>query len=434
MAIVAEVLVLACSAALVYVVAYQIGCETSIDSPAPDDGQHPRSHRRQPLPPLRCTPGNCGGALDQCEIIAIGDHPQRWVGRTVTTWWANEAGGGGGWWRARVKAVDPMGQFTLLYDDGTTEPTFLLWHHDQRTVRLEVGPDWDGAAIEFWTADYTRGELEPKGVRFGDIVEVLETGHNLGTWWPARLRYSRYDAAKGAHINDIVFSDGTAWAGVDMYAAAARVAPPVPPQPSWWSGDPTVPGNELADGPGDRWVGAAVELPTLGLDARCCLGCACDGTLPTELWQRRLPRKEDVVSDWESSRVDGLVHTDAHLTRRWDEYRIEHFDPNSRNFTARMKLPNGAGYAEHDVEVHLVKALFRVRQKVLLQIPPFSASETKSLLTWYHSDPAADVYPKADDGFRSGCRKVARPFFKMVLGLDQVLLYPARFFDLAVLC
>ena len=69
---------LACSAALVYVVAYQIGCETSIDSPAPDDGQHPRSHRRQPLPPLRCTPGNCGGALDQCEIIAIGDHPQRW--------------------------------------------------------------------------------------------------------------------------------------------------------------------------------------------------------------------------------------------------------------------------------------------------------------------------------------------------------------------
>ena len=121
------------------------------------------------------------------------------------------------------------------------------------------------------------------------------------------------------------------------------------------SGDPTVPGNELADGPGDRWVGAAVELPTLGLDARCCLGCACDGTLPTELWQRRLPRKEDVVSDWESSRVDGLVHTDAHLTRRWDEYRIEHFDPNSRNFTARMKLPNGAGYAEHNVEVHLVK-------------------------------------------------------------------------------
>lgn len=43
-----------------------------------------------------------------------------------------------------MKAVDPMGQFTLLYDDGTTEPTFLLWHHDQRTVRLEVGPDWDG--------------------------------------------------------------------------------------------------------------------------------------------------------------------------------------------------------------------------------------------------------------------------------------------------
>lgn len=75
------------------------------------------------------------------------------------------------------------------------------------------------------------------------------------------------------------------------------------------------------------------------------------------------------------------------------------------------------------------QALFRVRHRAQVLLPPSSgdAGVTKRSLTWYHSDPTADVYPKADDGFRSGCRKVARPFFDAVLGLDQVLRYPARY-------
>ena len=71
-------------------------------------------------------------------------------------------------------------------------------------------------------------------MQFGDLVEVLETGHNRGRWWPARLRYSRHDADKGVHINEVVFRDGTAWADIDMYTAGVRLAPPPVPEPPWW--------------------------------------------------------------------------------------------------------------------------------------------------------------------------------------------------------